>query len=322
MNRTRAPIIVGIVAAFVAAFAAIGLVSRSTGSNTAATTATVVSSTSGTAPSAHVVLDDGRLAVRPEPARARDERRPLPLDRRRQDLAADRPEGVQRDERRAERRQAARRRRPHGRRREPGRQHRQGARGRQRPGARRDEQRRRQDLDAGAPEGAAELGAAGARDRPGRARRSTPCSRTAGSTPRPTAASRSSSPSAKLGIPPWAIAITQGNRFVGGDMDTGAYSSANGTNWQRTPYKDSRGGKMVMEYAVKPSDSSDRPDERLRRRAVDRRRQDLAPGAEVERDVRPRRVVGQLEGHRLRGRLRRLGLEAPTTRGKTWSKVR
>ena len=51
MNRKRW-IIVGIVAAFVAAFAAIGLVSRSTGSNTAATTATVVSSTSGTAPSA------------------------------------------------------------------------------------------------------------------------------------------------------------------------------------------------------------------------------------------------------------------------------
>src|SRR5262249_18353811 len=47
---------------------------------------------------------------------------------------------------------------------------------------------------------------------------------------------------AKLGIPPWAIAITQGNKFVGGDMDTGAYSSANGTGWQRTPFKDSRGG--------------------------------------------------------------------------------
>jgi photosystem II stability/assembly factor-like uncharacterized protein len=60
----------------------------------------------------------------------------------------------------------------------------------------------------------------------------------------------------KLGIPPWAIAVPQENHFLGGDMDTGAYASPNGRTWQRQPYKDSRGGKMVMEYAVKPSDST------------------------------------------------------------------
>jgi photosystem II stability/assembly factor-like uncharacterized protein len=61
----------------------------------------------------------------------------------------------------------------------------------------------------------------------------------------------------KLGIPPWALAVAQGNHFLGGDMDTGAYASPNGRAWQRQPYKDTRGGKMVMEYAVKPSDSND-----------------------------------------------------------------
>jgi photosystem II stability/assembly factor-like uncharacterized protein len=60
-----------------------------------------------------------------------------------------------------------------------------------------------------------------------------------------------------VGIPPWAIAITQGNRFVGGDMDSGAYVSTNAKAWHRTPFKDSKGGRMVMEYAVKPGDSSD-----------------------------------------------------------------
>ena len=60
--------------------------------------------------------------------------------------------------------------------------------------------------------------------------------------------------SSKLGIPPWSIASTS-NGFVGGDMDTGAYESANATKWTRTKYKDTRGGPMVMEYAVQPSDS-------------------------------------------------------------------
>jgi photosystem II stability/assembly factor-like uncharacterized protein len=60
----------------------------------------------------------------------------------------------------------------------------------------------------------------------------------------------------KVGISPWAIAVTQGNRFVGGDMDSGGFASANGKSWQRTPFTDSRGGRMVMEYAVDPSDAS------------------------------------------------------------------
>jgi photosystem II stability/assembly factor-like uncharacterized protein len=60
--------------------------------------------------------------------------------------------------------------------------------------------------------------------------------------------------SANLGIPPWAIAAT-GSGFVGGDMDTGAYDSANATTWTKTAYKDSRGSVMVMEYAVQPNDS-------------------------------------------------------------------
>src|SRR3954454_9032177 len=51
MTRKRW-VVLGIVLAFVLAFAGIGLVSRSTGSNTQVTTATVISSTSGTAPSA------------------------------------------------------------------------------------------------------------------------------------------------------------------------------------------------------------------------------------------------------------------------------
>ena len=56
------------------------------------------------------------------------ERRPLPLDRRRQDLAADRPEGPQRDEPRPGRRLPVRRRRARGRGREPGGQDRRDAR--------------------------------------------------------------------------------------------------------------------------------------------------------------------------------------------------
>ena len=254
-HEPRRLIIVGIVAAFVAAFAAIGLVSRSTGSNTAVTTATVVSSTSGTAPSAMwywtmtvspsdpnqlVLATSGGLYLSTDGGKTWQSTGPKGFNA---------TSVVQNGDKLL----AARR--PHGRRREPGRQHRQGALGRQRPGPRRDEQRRREDLDPGAPEGAPNSGLQALATDPdgktlyavltnGRFYTSTD----GGETFKLAAA--------KLGIPPWAIAITQGNRFVGGDMDTGAYSSANGTNWQRTPYKDSRGGKMVMEYAVKPSDSA------------------------------------------------------------------
>jgi photosystem II stability/assembly factor-like uncharacterized protein len=60
--------------------------------------------------------------------------------------------------------------------------------------------------------------------------------------------------SSKLGIPPWAIASTASG-FVGGDMDTGAYESPNAAKWTKSKYKDSKGGVMVMEYAVQPTDS-------------------------------------------------------------------
>jgi len=60
--------------------------------------------------------------------------------------------------------------------------------------------------------------------------------------------------SPKLGIPPWALAST-GSGFVGGDMDTGAYESPTAAEWSKTKYRDSRGGVMVMEYAVQPNDS-------------------------------------------------------------------
>jgi photosystem II stability/assembly factor-like uncharacterized protein len=56
----------------------------------------------------------------------------------------------------------------------------------------------------------------------------------------------------KLGVSPWALAITQDDRFVAGDMDSGSHLSANGKSWQVTPFMDSSGGRMVMEYAVKP----------------------------------------------------------------------
>ena len=58
----------------------------------------------------------------------------------------------------------------------------------------------------------------------------------------------------KIGAPPWALVVTKGGHFVAGNMDTGAYASANGTSWRHTPFTDSRGGTMVMEYAVKPGD--------------------------------------------------------------------
>jgi photosystem II stability/assembly factor-like uncharacterized protein len=62
--------------------------------------------------------------------------------------------------------------------------------------------------------------------------------------------------SSKIGIPPWAVAITKGGQFAGGDMDTGPYLSSNGKAWKKTTYTDSRGTKMVMEYAVEPNDTT------------------------------------------------------------------
>ncbi len=53
---------------------------------------------------------------------------------------------------------------------------------------------------------------------------------------------------------PWALAVTRGNHFVAGDMDTGSYVSSNGAAWQQTAFRNSAGGKMVMEYAVDPAD--------------------------------------------------------------------
>jgi photosystem II stability/assembly factor-like uncharacterized protein len=58
----------------------------------------------------------------------------------------------------------------------------------------------------------------------------------------------------KIGIPPWALAITQGSHFVSGDMDAGPHTSSNAKAWQSTKYTDANGGRMVMEYAVQPSD--------------------------------------------------------------------
>jgi photosystem II stability/assembly factor-like uncharacterized protein len=62
--------------------------------------------------------------------------------------------------------------------------------------------------------------------------------------------------STRLGIPPWALAVTQNSHFLGGDMDSGAHQSANGTAWQTSAYTDARGTHMVMEYAVQPSDAT------------------------------------------------------------------
>ncbi len=62
--------------------------------------------------------------------------------------------------------------------------------------------------------------------------------------------------STKIGIPPWAVTIMKGGQFAGGDMDTGPYLSPNGKTWKKTTYTDSRGTKMVMEYAVEPTDTT------------------------------------------------------------------
>jgi photosystem II stability/assembly factor-like uncharacterized protein len=62
--------------------------------------------------------------------------------------------------------------------------------------------------------------------------------------------------SAKFGVAPWALAVAQGHPALAGDMDRGPYASANGTSWHSTPFKDTSGGHMVMEYAVQPTDST------------------------------------------------------------------
>jgi photosystem II stability/assembly factor-like uncharacterized protein len=62
---------------------------------------------------------------------------------------------------------------------------------------------------------------------------------------------------ANLGIPPWAIALTQGTQLLGGDMDGGAHESSNsGTSWSSTSYTDLACNKMVMEYAVQPGSTT------------------------------------------------------------------
>jgi BNR/Asp-box repeat len=62
--------------------------------------------------------------------------------------------------------------------------------------------------------------------------------------------------SPKIDAPPWALAVTRGGHLVAGDMDRGGFLSTDGKAWQRTPFTDSSGGKMVMEYAVQPTDAA------------------------------------------------------------------
>ncbi len=62
--------------------------------------------------------------------------------------------------------------------------------------------------------------------------------------------------SSHVGIPPWALAVTGAGHLVAGDMDTGAYQSQTGKTWQRVAFTDPRGGRMVMEYAPAPGNPS------------------------------------------------------------------
>ena len=55
---------------------------------------------------------------------------------------------------------------------------------------------------------------------------------------------------------PWALAVTSGGGLVAGDMDTGSYVSTNGKSWQQVAFTNTEGSKMVMEYAVQPTDAS------------------------------------------------------------------
>jgi photosystem II stability/assembly factor-like uncharacterized protein len=61
---------------------------------------------------------------------------------------------------------------------------------------------------------------------------------------------------ANIGIPAWALAVTQGGHFVGGDMDAGPHTSSNAKAWQKTAFSDGNGGSMVMEYAVQPKNAT------------------------------------------------------------------
>jgi photosystem II stability/assembly factor-like uncharacterized protein len=60
----------------------------------------------------------------------------------------------------------------------------------------------------------------------------------------------------KVGGTPWALAVTQPGHLVAGDMTTGNFLSADATHWLDTGFTDPRKGKMVMEYAVQPRDTS------------------------------------------------------------------
>jgi photosystem II stability/assembly factor-like uncharacterized protein len=60
--------------------------------------------------------------------------------------------------------------------------------------------------------------------------------------------------SPKVGGTGWAVAQTDGGLLVSGDMTTGSYVSADGKSWSRTGFADSRGSKMVMEFAPQPGD--------------------------------------------------------------------
>jgi len=58
-----------------------------------------------------------------------------------------------------------------------------------------------------------------------------------------------------VGGTPWALAVTESHHFVTGDMTSGSYLSSTGDNWLRTSFADPRGGSMVMEYAVQPTNA-------------------------------------------------------------------
>jgi photosystem II stability/assembly factor-like uncharacterized protein len=60
--------------------------------------------------------------------------------------------------------------------------------------------------------------------------------------------------SPKVGGTGWAVAQTDGGQLVSGDMTTGSYVSADGKSWSKTGFADSRGSKMVMEFAPQPGD--------------------------------------------------------------------
>ena len=117
--------------------------------------------------------------------------------------------------------------------------------------------------------------------------------RAGSSTARPTARSRSSSSSPKLGIPPWAVAIMKGGQFAGGDMDTGPYLELERQDLEEDDlHRLARHARWSMEYAVDADRHDEGADDELRDRDLDRQRQDLAHGAQVDDDVRADRLLG------------------------------